>query len=1291
MLLGPLVLVVVLLGLLPFTTLILSGVRETMESNAINLDSRAVENRGVQLEGSMVDQWSVVRKEGDYLNNALEDFLSEQGISASDFLRDSERQRAYAEQVFPELLEYLRRDNSCGVYLVLANGGDVNEAGEYAGFFLRDSDPTTRTDTDSDLLIERGDKTIARSTGITLDNSWSPEFSFAGAGVRSCDDFFYTPYLAALKHKDADMANLGYWSEPFVLEDNSMDNHRMISYSVPLMIDGEVYAILGTEVSTAYLANNYLNAQDLDREQNAGYVLAIERDDGGYEAVLGVGSMYDAVCRDGAFTLSDTDQRSLSRVDNAQVGSQGVYALGTDLDLYSSRVPYANSHWVLFGLVPENAIFGLGNQVYQTILAVIVVCALVGLAILLLTVRAITRPVYALMDSVRGGIEGLRAFEPSNIAELDELHEVVQALTEGEIETEGQLSEEKERYRLALESSRDAFFTFAQDDGTLEVVNSRSHNGIWQLERWRSELIDKCLGPEDAARVVEFLCGDEATFCEQMLFTFPENPDGRWYEVSGTAVAGTAGEHRRVVGYVRDVDEAKRRELKQMRDPVTSLLRLAPGMERVGASLGRGYSGVLTVINVRGFGRIVQDYGITFGDVLLDELARALIAEFRDGAQAPGVLIRAGADEFVVWSPSMGEGDVRGRFASAAGRFSALVRQSVLKLKLYAGMVCTTGRAPDEAGHAVKPEALLHRACVALAEARRGREGIVAWEDVRDSGARPKAFGEIVSTGYAGQVGLASLALNLLDRRFSLAAAMDLLSLRLRERFGLENLVITSFNEDYQSMGIRYVWRPIADIDPQSYVRRLTREQCEALGVFAARNSVQPLGALLQGAPFFPGFDASDGGVAFAMLDGGEYSGTIYLVGIDEAVFGREEKLNLLWEVCTIIQNRLNQEHLDQSARAKSDFLARMSHEIRTPMNGIIGMTEIALKEGQTDERRVDCFRKVNSSSHYLLGLINDILDMSKIESGKMHVASEKFDLPRAIDDLHPVLDAKFREKGQRFVIERKLEHSCFVGDQLRISQVLINLLGNAAKYSGEGSEVVLSVIEAPDQMGAGDGLAVVTFAVRDHGIGVSEEDKRRIFDKFEQVDNSMSRQQGTGLGLAISNRIVQMMGSSISLESEVGRGSTFSFTLRLPVAESGAVDEPSPEGGKVDLSGLRVLAVEDNPLNMEILTLMLQDLGCEVEEAGDGAMAVEKFSSSSIGHYGAIVMDVMMPVMDGLEAARRIRGLAREDATTVPIIAASANAFDEDIKRSLAAGMDAHISKPISTQKLRETLERLT
>lgn len=364
-----------------------------------------------------------------------------------------------------------------------------------------------------------------------------------------------------------------------------------------------------------------------------------------------------------------------------------------------------------------------------------------------------------------------------------------------------------------------------------------------------------------------------------------------------------------------------------------------------------------------------------------------------------------------------------------------------------------------------------------------------------------------------------------------------------------------------------------------------------------------------------------------------------------------------------------------------------MSHEIRTPMNGIIGMTDIALKDGQTEARRVDCLRKVRSSSRYLLGLLNDILDMSKIESGKMTIEAAEFDLARLLDELHTILDARFAEKSQPFTEEIELGHRRFVGDSLRINQVLINLLGNANKYSPEGAGVELRVAEEPLQ----EGYARICFDVVDHGIGISDEDARRIFEKFEQVNGTDARQQGSGLGLAISNRLVQMMGGRIDLESKVGEGSTFSFSIDLPIAEGEGAGEGAAaradEPGEVDLNGLHVLVAEDNELNMEILTCMLEDQGCVVRGVANGRACVDAFAASGEGEYGLILMDVMMPVMDGLEAARAIRALDRPDAATVPIVAASANAFDEDIKRSLSAGMNAHISKPIEMPTLVHTL----
>lgn len=421
------------------------------------------------------------------------------------------------------------------------------------------------------------------------------------------------------------------------------------------------------------------------------------------------------------------------------------------------------------------------------------------------------------------------------------------------------------------------------------------------------------------------------------------------------------------------------------------------------------------------------------------------------------------------------------------------------------------------------------------------------------------------------------------------------------------------------------------------------------------------------------------------MADNGRYSGSIFLVGLSDRILESEADCNLLWELGAIIQNRINQDRHDQSAQAKSDFLARMSHEIRTPMNGIIGMTEIALREDQSEEERLCCMRKVRASSHYLLGLLNDILDMSKIESGKMTLVPEDFNLRQLLEDLHPVLDAKFTEKNQRFRAVISLKHDWFHGDSLRINQVLINLLGNAVKYSPSDTTVTLTVREETTR----EGGVQVFFGVRDQGVGIAKEDHNRIFQNFEQLENSPTRQQGTGLGLAISNRLVHMMGSSIQLDSDLGKGSFFYFTLPLPVAQAGEVQE-QPKAVRNDFGGARVLVAEDNDLNMEILHFFLEDLNCVVTEARDGQQAVDTFRREPAGTFRLILMDVMMPNLDGLEAAHQIRTMGKEDSKTIPIVAASANAFDEDIKRSLASGMNAHLSKPIEPDKLAEMLSQM-
>ena len=311
---------------------------------------------------------------------------------------------------------------------------------------------------------------------------------------------------------------------------------------------------------------------------------------------------------------------------------------------------------------------------------------------------------------------------------------------------------------------------------------------------------------------------------------------------------------------------------------------------------------------------------------------------------------------------------------------------------------------------------------------------------------------------------------------------------------------------------------------------------------------------------------------------------------------------------------------------------------------------------------------------------------MSKIESGKMKLVLDRCSIADMVDNVISIMEIKMQENDIRFDQCIDLKNKWFYGDELRLNQVVINLLSNAAKYSNVGGHVVLTVRETQ----VDDMYSDLYFEVKDDGIGIPENKQQLIFQRFEQADDSANaRKQGTGLGLAISNRLVHMMNSDIKLQSELNVGSTFSFTVILELVDQADIAEKHV-GDVTDFTGRRVLAMEDNELNMEIIRSILEERGMVVEEAHDGQEAVNCMEKAADGYYDLVFMDIMMPVMDGLEAARTIRLMDREYCRKVPIVAMSANAFDDDVRRSIASGMNGHLSKPVNIGKFEEMLSEV-
>lgn len=383
----------------------------------------------------------------------------------------------------------------------------------------------------------------------------------------------------------------------------------------------------------------------------------------------------------------------------------------------------------------------------------------------------------------------------------------------------------------------------------------------------------------------------------------------------------------------------------------------------------------------------------------------------------------------------------------------------------------------------------------------------------------------------------------------------------------------------------------------------------------------------------------------------------------------------------------------ENANKAKTDFLSNMSHDIRTPMNAIIGITSLIRHDAGNKAKVIEYADKIDISSQHLLGIINDVLDMSKIEAGKTVFKYSDFSILDLVQELDTIFHTQIYEKQQTLtIIKENIQHEWVNGDQVHLMQIFSNLLSNAVKYTQEGGEIQFFVEECETKSSV---YAKYRILVSDNGMGMSADFKDTIFDAFTRAESSLTNKiQGTGLGMAITKNLVEAMGGTIDVDSELGQGSCFEVLMDLKIAEDrtaslAAQEETDEQDGNI-MQGMKFLCAEDNELNAEILTELLKIEGAECTICENGEEILKAFEQSAPGDYDMILMDVQMPVMNGYEATKAIRRSSHELAKTIPIIAMTANAFSEDIQHSLAAGMNAHVSKPVEMKVLEKTIRSI-
>jgi signal transduction histidine kinase/GGDEF domain-containing protein/ActR/RegA family two-component response regulator len=1292
------------------------GIIGSLDESAVESIRSAAENRSLVLTDRMTYAWSNLDRLEDDVIRIIDDFLTDERLFLSNILGNDRLETQLIGLLSEPLIDALRQTAATGVFIYF-NSDNYQDAVPLNGLYYRSSDPLIISPDNSDLLLLRGPAEIAERADIPLDVLWRETFAFSPEHPENRETFA-APQTAARHNRYIPSADLAYWSKPiFISPDDPRDTVRCITYTRPVMYEGRIVAMIGTEVQLSYF-ERYLSASDFAFEQ-CGYMI-VEYSNAEYSQ--------DSQAIECDLLLVTGDHiknltHSMDRIRFSMTRRENVYSIAADgiedvqvvlhpLRLYDENTPFGDIQWAVAAAGTDYALFGTSRILIVGIIQSSAVALLIGALLLWFAIRHSTKPLISIAGQIKKNAPSEHIVQNTNTYEISLLCSTINAMKDERNDTEAILRTERERYLVALESISDTVVEYdvAEDDFILYYFESKEDKSVLNSKVLHgfTELVSggRFCHKDDIKTMLSFLQSGTAQPVEVRIGSgvFSHITDAvldggyYWFLIKSSRIHDPAGETVKIIGTAREITRDKLKKFASIewsrRDPTTKLYKHDYGLsltkDAVDSVLKSGAPFSLSVISIDNYDEIEAHYGRVFAAAVLMELFIARPAADR------GIYTRLSNDEILLFLPDADKEEI----IFYADRFFDGVsdvytgENTDLRLSISIGTALPGGANSFDA---LMNNAFLAARCAAKTGGGRmefyGNLPYEARSDAALPRNRPVNISLDVSKG-----GISNFTFELFERTADTHSAVNMLVSVLGRIYSMRKVIVCSYDTDFDAGRVTHQWSAKGVARRHDNIEQVPREDWAELETMLDEND-----SLLYTGTAAAGFSAAvrqllcidpgenTGGFCCAIYENGIPSGRVLFNTPESGRAWADGELSELYEVAKILAVNLNNEKSISASRAKSEFLSRISHEIRTPMNAIIGMTNIAKNCMQDAVQLGDALEKIDFSAKHLLSLINNVLEMSRIESGKMDIENEPFSLEGFTKGIDMLMRPSIEANGISFeIVNTAARHIQVLGDENKLRQVIVNLLGNAGRFTPENGSIVFTIRELEQD---GEFLHL-HFSVKDTGVGITLEDQSKIFKAFEQASSSSfaQKRQGTGLGLAISANIISAMGGTILLNSRPGEGSDFYFTLKL----AAVLDEtPGADGGQTEdysnfFAGKNVLLVDDIRTNIIVAKYILEEAGFNIDTAMNGQEAVDKFFASDHGHYDIILMDIKMPVMDGLSATRYIRkNTERPDARTVPIIAMTANAFDKDLEKSIESGMNGHITKPIEIKRFHQVLSK--